>query len=89
MHTSALGYWYGEEISTTGNSDAPHVLYALETPVYAVASGPNPKLVSHGHAVLGNAKADAPGALPLLGYAPPLPITQLGDPAFARAYDAK
>ena len=89
MHTSALGYWYGEEISTTGNSDAPHVLYALETPVYAVASGPNPRLVSHGHAVLGNAKADAPGALPLLGYAPPLPITQLGDPAFARAYNAK
>ncbi len=90
-HPDALGQWYGgAAFSGTGPSDAEahRALTAIDKPVYVVGSEEGPRFACDGTAVLGDIDAES-GAKPLIGYAPPLPIERLGDPAFAQSYGAR
>ncbi len=85
----ALGWWKAAgTFEKTTAADLEQDLYTLHRPVYLVQHDSGPVAGRNGSAVLGDTAAPD-NALPLLAYAPPVRLENLGDPAFCADYGLK
>lgn len=77
-----LGWWQGGAISCAESAlELDAALAALCQPIFLLATDSGIALAADGVASLGGQKPSS-DALPIIGYAPPLNIRNLGDPAF-------
>ena len=80
-----IGWWTGDISQASGHPDAiKHAIRSIRKPAYCLLRQDGVQVVAtHGHASIGGRQASHE-ALPLIGYAPTISPTQLGDPVFCQ-----